>query len=95
MKATDFITCIWVQGIEASAYTILNNTPDSPVTLKMFGEDATSAYGEIPVGHLAAVYLADEEGLDLANAINKSCDSGAPDMLIIADGCAIGLYSLE
>lgn len=94
MKAINFLNTVWSRDINASAYAILTNDPDAPVTCETFGEGATPGYGEIPVGKIAAVYLADRDGADLANALHAEYRND-PDALVIADNKAIGIYSLK
>lgn len=93
MKAIDFLSTVWSRDINASAYSILTSDPDAPVTCETFGEDATQVVGVIPVGKIAAVYLADRDGLDLAAAVLKDYRAGI-DALVVADNKAIGIYKL-
>lgn len=94
MKAINFLTAVWNRNIEAGAYTILTNEPITPVTLETFGENTVPAFGEIPVGKMAAVYLDNEEGCDLINALRNDYGD-APVAMIVTSKCAVSLFSLE
>lgn len=93
MKAINFLDTVWSRDINASAYAILTNDEDGIITCATFGEDATPGYGEIPVGKIAAVYMADRDGADLASALYKEYRN-SPDALVFADNKAIGIYKL-
>lgn len=94
MKAIDFLTTTTSRETAYSAYAILTNEPDAPVTPATFGGSVEIMFGVIPAGGVVAVYLADPEGTDLANALFRQFNA-SPDAVLNVDGRAVGLYELQ
>ena len=94
MKAIDFLVAVHDRGTSANVYTVMHNTIETPVTSATFGDNVEMLYGEIPADGMAAIYFANNDGVDLANTLFRRFNV-SPDAMIIADKRAIGIFKLR